>query len=514
MTGRVVETDAGSVRGIVGPEGEAFLGIPYASAPLGPLRWRPPYAARPWGGVLDADRPGPRAPQPAGAPGLTLGGEEVGHSEDCLTLNVWTPASDSSRRPVLVWIHGGGFFRGSSSAHIYWGGRLAARGDVVVVSLNYRLGALGWLAHPDLTDPDSGIAGNWGLLDQAAALHWVRTNIGGFGGDPDKITVMGQAAGGTAISALMAMPVAQGLFHRAIIQSGRPLTMPLHTAARRAEQVASEAGVRNVGELRDLPVEALLGAQGRAQRQWRIELGVAGMAWQPVVDGVVLPMPILPTVASGDSARIPLLIGTNRDEARSYFVDDERAYALDGPLLHTMLEDYLPPDLARYAVEVYRHAREARGMPAMPSDVWFAIMTDRAFRVAAMRLAEAHVTREPKTFAYLFDWESPALEGRVGAGHGVELPFVFGTLDVDNMPLFVGDSGAAWGLSHSIQDAWLAFARTGDPSSVALGVWPTYHRPSWSTMILGPRCGMIDAPLEAELRFWVENADEAVVARM
>jgi len=512
--GRVVETDAGSVRGTAGPEGEAFLGIPYASAPVGSLRWRPPYAARPWGGVLNADRPPPWAPQRPPTPDRVLGGEEVGQSEDCLTLNVWTPACDGARRPVLVWVHGGGLVSGSGSAHLYWGSRLATRGDVVVVNINYRLGALGWLAHPDLTDPDSGIAGNWGLLDQAAALHWVRTNIAGFGGDPGNITVFGQSAGGTAVSALMAMPVARGLFHRAIIQSGRPLTAPMRIAADRAELLAAEVGLKRVPELREVPFESIVAAQSTLQERWQFELGMAGMAWPPVVDGIVVPTAVLPAVAAGDGARVPVLIGTNRDEARSYFLDDDRAFALDGPSLFARLEEYMPRELARQAVSIYRGAREARGMSATPTDVWFAIMTDRAYRVPAMRLAEAHVTREPATFAYLFDWESPALGGRLGAGHGLELPFVFGTLDVGGFAAYASQAAPAWGLSHSMQDAWLAFARTGDPSSVALGVWPTYHRPDWSTMILGPRCGLIDAPLEDELRFWVQNVDEAIVARM
>ncbi len=239
MTG-VVEVRSGRVRGVQRNGVWSFSGIPYAAPPDGPRRWRPPQSPVPWSGVRVCDRFGPIAPQAPGLVELSLGGEPDEHSEDCLSLNIWTPAPDTARRPVMVWVHGGSFLSGSGAGSLYRGGMLAREGDVVVVTINYRLGMLGFLAHPCLEDPSqiwldgeewAGF-GNWGLADQIAALHWVRDHIAGFGGDPDNVTVFGESAGGISISALLGVPSVRGLFHRAIIESGPPYTHSSEQAMR------------------------------------------------------------------------------------------------------------------------------------------------------------------------------------------------------------------------------------------------------------------------------------------
>src|SRR3954471_190219 len=264
MADLIVDTTAGRLQGVEEDGLAVFKGIPFAAPPVGPLRWRPPQPVQRWDGVRPATEYGPWAPQPPPGQGGGIGGEDAGQDEDCLTLNVWTPAAgDDGKRPVMVWIHGGGFTTGSGAGVLYRGGHLAARGDVVVVSINYRLGALGFAAHPALKDPETGICGNWGMLDQVAALRWVQENIGGFGGDPGNVTIFGESAGGMSVSTLLGMPMAKGLFAKAIAQSGGPVGVLFDAGSQVAEQLAEALGrsAAEVAELRDVPVDALVGAQ-------------------------------------------------------------------------------------------------------------------------------------------------------------------------------------------------------------------------------------------------------------
>jgi para-nitrobenzyl esterase len=496
-----VDTASGRIEGAEERGVLVFKGVPYAQPPVGELRFRAPRPAEPWAGVRPAVELGAWAPQ--NPPATTLSGQAPGPwSEDCLTLNVWT-ASTGGSRPVMVWVHGGGFTGGSGSAPLYDGAALARRGDVVVVTVNYRLGALGFLAHPVLADDEAGgAAGNWGLLDQVAALRWVRDNIGSFGGDPANVTLFGESAGGMSVADLMAMPSAAGLFHKAIVQSGPPNAASMDAAADRTAKLLAELGLSEPADLRGVPVEALL----EAQTGVLAPRGGGGLVLVPVVDGASLPADPLEAIAGGSAADVPLLIGTNRDEAKMFMVADPRNREPDEDVLYRRIERAFAAngvDLSPAAViDAYRRARTEAGLPADPREVWSAIESDRMFRIGSIRTAEGHAAHQPATFMYLFEWESPAMRGALGACHALELPFVFGTLESPGMPRFAGSGPEAERLSAAMMDAWASFARDGHPAGEGLPGWPAYDARRRATMVLGASPRVEDAPLDAERAVW------------
>jgi len=489
-----VDTITGTIEGTDERGVKVFKGIPYARPPLGELRLRAPRPPEPWTGVRRAQEFGLWAPQ--NTPASTLSNDIPGEQgEDCLTLNVWTPSLDGTR-PVLVWIHGGAFEGGSGASALYHGDRLATRGDVVVVTINYRLGILGFLAHPGLADAEAGGAtGNWGLLDQVAALRWVRDNIESFGGDPHNVTVFGESAGGMSVADLLAVPAARGLFRRAIMQSGPPYAVPAARAEETAAKLLAELGV-GVADLRDVPVPALLKAQASLALQRR----GGPLPLTPVVDGTVLPVHPLEAIADGAAADVPLLIGTNRDEFKLFMVADPKNRDPDEGVLRRRIErsfgasdERLRPD---EAIEGYRAIRKRRRDSVDPRELWSAIESDRMFRVDSIRAAEAHSLHQPRTYSYLFTWESPAMHGALGSCHALELPFVFGKLDLPGLDRFAGVSPAAEVLSEQMMDAWLAFARTSDPG------WPTYDAARRATMVFGAESCVQNAPFDEERALW------------
>lgn len=493
------ETRSGVVRGSIEDGLVVLRGVPFAAAPTGPLRFEAPRREASWAGVRDATRPGPASPQRSSIVMRMLGLEDVAQDEDCLTLQVWTPGLDTSRRPVLVWLHGGAFTSGAGSLPVFDGATLARRGGVVVVTVNYRLGALGFLAHPDRF-ANGEVAANFGLLDQIAALAWVREHAERLGGDPGRVTVFGESAGAMSIGALLAAPAARGLFQRAILQSGAAHNVSSRDAALRVAAIVrdavggSEAGVE---ALRALPVETLLAAQQRAiDEAWRLE----GLAFQPAVDGRVVPRPALEAIGDGSAAGVPLLIGTNLDEWRLFALADAKLRDLDEAGLLRRLVRVPPgatPDpqqLAGEAVEIYRGAR-AGVRPTDPAALWLAMQTDRVFRVPAIRLAERQLRHAP-VFQYRFDWPSPALGGLLGACHGLEVPFVFGTLDHERAGDLAGRGPAARALSERMQDAWIRFAAHADPG------WPAYDLERRATQRFADECGVEHDPMAAERRFW------------
>jgi para-nitrobenzyl esterase len=493
------QTTAGTVEGGRERGVLAFRGIAYAAPPIGPLRFRAPEPPAGWSGGRAATEPGHWAPQPE--PLSTLGSEKPGpQDEDCLTLNVWTPALDGAR-PVMVWIHGGGFTAGSGASGLYRGDRLAARGDVVVVTINYRLGILGFLAHPGFAEGGEP-AGNWGLLDQIAALRWVRDNIAAFGGDPGNVTVFGESAGSISVNALLAAPAAAGLFHQAIAQSGAPGAMPLDAAAAIAAKVMAELGVSDPAALRDVPLARIMDAQAALLAERR----GGPLPLSPVVDGSVLPEPPLERIVSGRGATVPLMIGTNRDEYKMFIATDPRGREPDEAVVRRRIERTFgvaaTPLTPSAALEGYRRIRSARGDAVTPLELWSAIESDRMFRINSLRAAAGLSRFQPQTYCYLFDWESPALRGALGACHALELPFVFGTFDHGGMDRFAGAGPDAERLSTVMQDAWLAFARSGDPSHPGIGTWPAYEPSRRATMRLGRTVAVEDAPLEAERLLW------------
>ena len=494
MATPVVDTIAGRVSGRISEAGIfEYLGIPYAAPPVGELRWRAPRPVERWSDVRDAASFGKIAPQIVSMGASLVPGDDTDASEDCLTLNVWTPAADDAARPVLVWIHGGAFIGGAGTSQLYRGHHLASRGDAVIVTINYRLGALGFLAHGSLDD--DGYAGNWGLLDQIAALEWVQQNIAGFGGDPDNVTVFGESAGAMSIGNLLATVGSRGLFHKAILQSGHPLALTADVGARIAERFYAECGVDigDVDALRGVPVDDILRAQ---QAVALAEFGKTVMPFQPVIDGGLLDRHPVELISDGSAKGIPMLIGTNLDEMKFFGLMDAQLRDLDEARLRKRLHANLKPEECDRVVDSYISARAERGASTKPSELWSAIESDRFFRIPALRLADVHQPFESQTYTYLFTWPSPAAGGALGSCHALELGFVFGTLQTPAVSLFCGNGPEAVALSDAMMGAWLSFARTGDPG------WERYDSERRPTMVFDAESRLEHDPLGAERQAW------------
>jgi para-nitrobenzyl esterase len=458
-----------------------FAGIPYAAPPVGTLRFAEPGPPAPWPGTRDATRFGAAPPQTAGPLNELLGIAPPGPTrEDCLTLNVFTPAADGGRRPVLVWIHGGAFVTGASGVPLYDGSRLAARGDAVVVTFNYRVGALGFLGA-------EGVPANLGLRDQVAALRFVREHIADFGGDPGNVTLFGESAGAGSIVCLLAMPEARGLFGRAIVQSAAPRGMiDREEAARRAGALVEAAGAGVVAGLRLAPVDALLGAQDELlTRPW-----ATGMLFPPVVGGPELPHRPVDAL----DPDVEIVIGTTAEEMRLFARGIDLA-ALPEALVIAQIEAQLPGHgpgvLARY--------RELRP-DAAPGELLFAIQSEWSLRYPATVLAERH----PRARMYRFTARSPLDDGALGSCHALDLPFTLGNLDAPGMAAFAGEGPEVEALAGRMMDAWLAFARSGDPGHEGIGAWPRYDAAGRATMELGAHCGVRQGPAEDERRIFAQ----------
>jgi para-nitrobenzyl esterase len=452
MDAGVVRTTAGLVRGGVAADHRLFSGIPYAAPPVGPLRWQPPAPVSAWPGLRDATRPGPRCIQD---PANDLDPDRA-TGEDCLNLNVWTPPPSNERRPVLVWIHGGGFVNGSGD--IYAARQLASRGNIVVVTINYRLGALGFLAHPALGP--AGAVGNYGLADQQAALRWVRDNIANFGGDPGKVTIAGESAGGMSVCDHLVAPGSAGLFRAAIIQSAPCQAQAASPAAEKSSlDYAAELGC---GErefaaecLRALPADRLQKAPGYADFGGVTMIG-------PVSATAALPVDPLAAFADGRSARLPVLIGTNRDEFTLFVAGRYLRQADD--FSAARYPQLLSEIFGANAAAVAEHYPLDRFDGSVPL-AYAAAVTDRAFACTADRISDDLAKVDP-VYAYEFnDRGAPAPEPlrglpfQVGASHSLELRYLF---DVgDGSPLHPGQRA----LSDQMIAYWATFVTTGSPGS-------------------------------------------------
>lgn len=498
----IVETTAGAVRGH-GRDGVAeFLGIPYAADPVGKLRWMPPVPPEPWAGVRDADTWGPTPPQ-LPTP-LTYGLPDQG--EGCLHLSVWTPAADGGRRPVMVWIHGGGFSTMAASDAAWHGHRMAASGDVVVVGVEYRTGCLGFLDLSGAFGDDYAGSGNLGIRDQIAALEWVRDNVAAFGGDPGNVTIFGESAGGMSVGTLLATPAAGGLFHKAIAESGAAsMVSSPGLAAAVGEHFLELAGVApgDRGALEALPVDAILAAQANlfaGYPRLAHEHGDGeplGLPTRPVVDGVVVPREPLDAIRDGAGAGIPLMLGTTRDEFRLFTEIIKVRVPTDVAHLTRRLARSLGPDRAAVAAEHYmaKYAAEHEHFGGA------AAATDAVFTIPAVRLAEAQAAHEARTFLYRFDWPTTLLEGRLGACHGIEMPFVFDIFDGSPISMLAG-ADAPVALAKAMQSAWVAFARSGDPGVDVLPDWSRYDSSRRATMLFDTECRVADDPGAAERELW------------
>lgn len=466
-----VHTTGGRVEGVLREDHLAFYGIPYAACATGPLRFRPPQPAPPWGGVRRAHEIGFAAPQtPHVIQGFAASGLQ---DEDCLNLNVFTPAADGARRPVLFWIHGGGFTHGAGYEPLYDGGPFASRHDVVVVTINYRLGALGFLSIPE-----AGFGPNQGLLDQVAALKWVQANIETFGGDPANVTIFGESAGSASVAALLAMPPARGLFNRAILQSGVGRASPPEVAARSADALLEALGLSRAqaAALADLPAAQIVAAQAAVQKR--------GLGFGPVRDPATLPEEPMKVVRAGGASETAVLIGSNRDEVKLFNAAAPRPPLDESGLLAAVRAALPRADEAQAAalVETYRASRSARGLPAGTLDILDAVQSDLRFRIPSIRLASAQRAVQPNTYLYLFTHASPARRGALGACHALEMPFVFGTFGAPTQERFAGTGPEVERLSAEMNAAWAAFARTGDPATEGLA-WPAFDPDRRTTMV-------------------------------
>jgi para-nitrobenzyl esterase len=419
--------------------------------------------------------------------------------EDCLTLNVWTPGADDHLRPVMVYIHGGAFIIGSGRWGWYEGCRLVERGDVVLVTINYRLGAFGFLNLAEIGGRDYETSSICGLLDQVAALEWVRDNIGRLGGDPNNVTVFGESAGGISICCLLAMDRACGLFHRAIVQSGGPnLIRSRALSLRTARTFLHHTGVTDIDGLRSLPTRDLLAAQASVLRD-NLLGGVR--AFGPVVDGNILPVPPLHAIRSGSAKNVAVLSGTTRDEARLWSLYDSNFGETSLDAWNTWLRGMNGPDAA-----ALRAAYGLNRPQASSRNVTQAILGDVLFRLPLIRLVEVQAGHRSDTRMYLFAWETPVLDGRLGSPHAVELPFVFGNLDANGVSELIGKGpdrqAERQSLTEAVQGAWIAFARTGNPSHPGLPPWPAYETRNRHTLVFDRLCEVQADPLATERSVW------------
>ncbi len=478
----------------------AFRGIPFALPPTGRLRWRLPEAAPSWAGVRDATRFGPVCPQAPAPFDAFLGGALSSQSEDCLYLNVWTPGCDDLKRPVMVWLHGGAFVIGAGSQGVYDGARLAAR-DVVVVTVNYRLGVFGFL---DLADASEGRApgsGTEGLADQLLALDWVKRNIEAFGGDPGNVTLFGESAGAMSIGALLGSPLAQGLFRKAIAQSGAAHIGYDRTRAARVVRAVLDALEIAPGEEAravEVPFQALVKAQiavVAAAHSGKDSQGLGSLPFQPTIDGAILRERPLDAVREGSARGVALLTGTTREEWKLFTAADPRLRLMSLASFEERVRRFSESDASRLLAAYGEGSAFER---------FNAFMTDKTFVMPAMRLLDAQAAHAP-VHAYRFDWRSPLLGGVMGSCHALDLGFTFGTHGDGAASAFFGRGAKAVALADAMMHCWVGFARSGDPSTTATGTWTPYDPAAQATMLFGADAPhLVSAPHRARLAAWAD----------
>jgi para-nitrobenzyl esterase len=493
-TGPLVKVSAGQLRGLDVGGVHIFRAVPYASAPVGALRFRPPVKCEPWDDIREATEFGAIAPQ-FPTPLETLQGRmDLPQNEDCLTLNIWAPpSSEGVGRPVMVWIHGGAYVNGTGASDWFDGTSFAANHGVVLVTINYRLNVFGYLHLAGIAAGEEG-SGHCGLLDQIAALQWVADNIAAFGGDPGNVTVFGESAGAMSVGVILGTPAADGLFRRAILQSGAAVNI---TSAEDATGVARDllvelgltAHEEGIAALRQLPTDRILGAYGAVgQRRFEAAAGdELGFLFAPVVDGVVLPQEPMTAIRAGASADVAVMIGTDLDEMEVMRLQDESFYGFgDGEVNRRFNKIF--GDRADEALALYR------GLPgAADRNPWTAVDTDRIFLAPTVALAEARWVKGGRTWMYLFSWATTAFGGTLGALHTLEIPFVFNTLDRRPSPeLTDGPPLTARSLAERMHRTWAEFARNGDPNNDGIPSWPLYESQRRATMIFDNDCVIED----------------------
>ncbi|ABK05358.1 Carboxylesterase, type B [Arthrobacter sp. FB24] len=496
----VVKTTHGQLRGSLADGVHCFLGIPFAASTAGVNRLRPPQPVQPWSGVRDAMKYGDSPFQLAPPESAGTEWDTALAGEDCLNLNVWTPDPGNGGLPVMVWIQGGAFEIGSTASY---NGRTFARDGVICVVINWRVGADGFL---DLGDGQANI----GLLDQVAALEWVRGNIAAFGEDPANVTVFGQSAGAMSIGVLLSMPRAEGLFRRAILQSGAAHhVLPTETAQRIGGFLSEKLGVSPTREaMAAVPVQRFLAAQTELKAdlaarpdpaRWGPEVVASSMLWQPSVDGDVIPRRPIERIAAGAGSTVDVMIGSNAEDWKLFLaITGVIAKVTERDLAESRSVDGFPP-IGVYGLPAETALREYRShYPASsPGELLAAVETDWWVRIPALRLADAHAkalsTASARTYMYEFAWPAPGL----GAVHAMEVPFVFDTLDTSSRlfgPLLGTDPPQE--LADAMHAAWISFASTGDPG------WPGYDLERRATMLFNTGAGVVYDPRSWERDLW------------
>jgi len=494
----VVETTAGKIRGTTVNGIRTFKGVPYGASTEGVNRFMPPRKPAAWAGVRDTLSLGPSSPQLPGfkTPEIQMMQNLTSNpsSEDCLVLNVWTPGTDNAKRPVMFWLHGGGFQFGSGGQPFYDGANLARRGDVVTITINHRLGCVGYLHLADLGGPAFAKSGNVGMLDAVLALEWVRDNIERFGGDPKNVMIFGESGGGSKVSTLLGMPAANGLFHRAAIESGPGLTaVPRETATRTAAAFLNVLGLdkTKLDQLQKRPVEELIEAQSMVRG-----------GFSPVHDGDVIPENMFDPVATPISADVPLLIGSNKDEGTFLLQTDAELFTFDEAGLKSRVKNSAggSDEAAERILSIYRKTYPN----AKPTDYWVQIYTDRSMRMRSITLAERKAAqKKAPVYMYFFAWNTVGFGGKYKALHMAEIPFVF-----DNIwaaEAMTHGSPEAKALAAKMSAAWIAFARTGKPAAKDLPAWPAYSADTRSTMILDNNPRVENDPVRDLRSFWLDE---------
>ena len=508
----VVDTTSGKIRGVTVNGIAAFKGIPYGASTAGAKRFMPPHKPAPWGGVREAVDWAGHAPQAffgqrrPEVSHLAPPPDTVPVSEDCLTLNLWTPGLDAGKRPVMVWFHGGAFSYGSANMPRTAGANLARRGDVVMVTVNHRLNILGFLDLTALGGEDFAHSANAGVLDLVTALEWVRDNIAKFGGDPGNVTIFGQSGGGGKVSALLAMPAAKGLFQRAIVMSGAGIRMAEHDRATKlAEAVLGEVGLKanQLDKLQAVPFERLIAAIEPAQKK----LAPVGFrlldryGFGPVVEGHDLPHHPFDPTATDLSDDVPVMVGGTRDENALFLAPDDAVWN------RTLSEDELKKRVAKVAggntagvLALYRQMH-----PGMnPAELLIEITTDSNFWVRSVLLAERKAAKgKAPVYMYSFNWRTPVLDGKLMAPHAIDVAFVFDTIDVGGI---TGHSPAAAVIAGVESLTWASFARAGTPDNKAIPHWPAYTTADRATMMIDTEWQVKNDPQHEARLLWTKIA--------
>ena len=483
-------TRSGTLRGTTEDGVAVFRAVPYAAPPAGALRFQPPAPPAAWTGEREAGAHGPIAPQPPSRLRMAMGDFSCPQSEDCLTLTIWTPATDAARRPVLIWFHGGAFMSGAGSLPWYSGAVMARRGDMVVVGVNYRLGALGFMHLPGVSPP------NLGILDQFAALEWVHDQIAAFGGDPDNITVAGQSAGGFSVLAMLAVPRSRALFRRAIAQSapfGRMLRSR-SAAADNANKLAELLVITSPEQWLSVPAADIVAAQSKLTMA-TAQFANAVPPFTPVADHDLFGDELVPAALAGAAER-DVMVGHTRDEMAAFFSIDERVKAASPEAIAGRFRDYFGA-AADEATAEYRS--RARG-PA-PAQLLGELTGDALFAGGTFAFAERVAAMGKPAHVFRFDWTAPG--NAFGACHCSEIPFVFNNLGNWQAPMLAGgDASTMPVLAQQMQDAWIAFAHTGDPAHPGLPAWPRFDAERQTMLFDTPSRVEADPAGRARWRHW------------